>query len=202
MYSKVEKYITQVNSRFDSIPSERKEKLGEVSDYIRSKLENNEKAKLNFICTHNSRRSHIAQIWTAIAAQYYEINNVETFSGGTEATAFNPRAVSAIRRSGVKVEDAGGKNPKYKLTYSDEAEPMICFSKTFDDALNPKSSFAAIMTCSDADQNCPLVPGAEFRASVTYKDPKESDGTENESQIYDERCMQIATEMFYLMSRV
>lgn len=79
---------------------------------------------------------------------------------------------------------------------------MICFSKTFDDPANPDKNFAAIMTCSDADENCPLVPGTSFRKAVTYRDPKESDGTDHEMETYDERCRQIATEMFYMMSRV
>jgi arsenate reductase len=79
---------------------------------------------------------------------------------------------------------------------------MICFSKKFDDDFNPKTNFAAIMTCSEADENCPFVPGAEFRKSITYTDPKEADGTNREVEVYDERCRQIATEMFYMMNLV
>lgn len=202
MFSKLEKYIGNVESEFDSIPSERKESLEKLAGYVQSKSESNQIAKLNFICTHNSRRSHLAQIWATLAAHYYRINNVETYSGGTEATAFNPRAVEAIRRAGFTVENPGGENPKYSITFSDDAKPMICFSKKFDDNFNPDKNFAAVMTCSDADENCPFVPGAEFRIPITYKDPKESDGTDQETQVYDERCRQIAADMFYLMNRV
>lgn len=202
MYPKLKSYITDLESNFDFIPAERKKQLREVSEYIQSTLDKSEPAKLNFICTHNSRRSHLAQIWTATAAHFYEIENIETYSGGTEATAFNPRAVAAIERAGFEVHNPGGENPKYKISLSEKAEPMICFSKKFDHEYNPKQNFAAIMTCSDADENCPFVPGAEFRKPITYRDPKESDGTSQEKEMYDERCKQIATEMFYMIFKL
>lgn len=202
MYVKLKTYISDLISGFNSIPSARKEELKRAADYILSKLEKNETAKLNFICTHNSRRSHLAQIWTAVAANYYGIQNIETYSGGTEATAFNPRAVAALERAGFKVENPGGDNPNYRVYFDDESAPLTCFSKTYDDPVNPGKEFAAVMTCSDADENCPFVPGAEFRIPITYRDPKESDGTEREANVYDERCKQIGTEMFYMVSLV
>lgn len=144
----------------------------------------------------------MAQLWAGLAAHYYGLNMIETFSGGTEATAFNPNAVDAMIRAGFKVVNPGGNNPKYEVHYSENESPFICYSKTFDDSVNPDADFVAVMTCSDADENCPFVPGTDFRISVTYRDPKESDGTDMESQTYDERCKQIATEMFYMMSLV
>lgn len=202
MYPKLKKYISELESGFKSIPSSRKVDLEKVADYVHGKLEKDETAKLNFICTHNSRRSHLAQIWTAVAASHYGVENIETYSGGTEATAFNPKAVAALERAGFKIENPGGDNPKYQVWFDDQAQPMICFSKTFDYPTNPEKEFAAVMTCSDADENCPVVPGAEFRIPVTYRDPKESDGTDQETTIYDERCRQIGSEMFYMMSLV
>jgi len=202
MYSKLKKTISDLTQNFDSIPNERKETLKEVAQYISEELDKKGKVKLNFICTHNSRRSHLAQIWTQTAAYYYDIGGVQTYSGGTEATAFNPRAVAAVERAGFHVNSPVGENPRYEVKVSEDAEPMICFSKKFDDPENPENNFAAIMTCSDADENCPFVPGTSFRKAVTYRDPKESDGTDREKEIYDERCRQIGTEMFYMMSQV
>jgi arsenate reductase (thioredoxin) len=202
MYRELKEYITQRIQEFDSIPAERKKTLREVADFVAAEINKYGTVKLNFICTHNSRRSHLAQIWTQTAAAYYEIEGVETFSGGTEATAFNPRAVAAIERAGFHVENPGGDNPRYNIRFADGADPMLCFSKTFDDKANPDQQFAAIMTCSDADENCPFVPGASYRKPVTYRDPKESDGTEREEEIYDERCRQIAAEMLYMMNQV
>lgn len=202
MYTKLKEYISEITQDFESIPDERKKTLQDVADYISKELKENNSAKLNFICTHNSRRSHLAQIWTQTAAEYYEIDGVETFSGGTESTAFNPRAVAAVERAGFHTTSPVGENPSYEVKLSEDADPMICFSKKFDDEVNPDKNFAAIMTCSDADENCPFVPGTSFRKPVTYQDPKESDGTDHEKETYDERCRQIATEMFYMMSRV
>ena len=202
MYTKLQKTIDQLIQNFDSIPEKRKELLREVADYIGKELRENNTVKLNFICTHNSRRSHLAQIWTQTAAAHYKVDGLQTFSGGTEATAFNPRAVAAVERAGFEVKNPGGENPEYEIKFEEDSEPMICFSKTFDDSANPEENFAAIMTCSDADENCPFVPGTSFRKAVTYRDPKESDGTDVEKETYDERCRQIGTEMFYMMSQV
>ncbi|MEX0648274.1 MAG: protein-tyrosine-phosphatase [Balneolaceae bacterium] len=202
MYLKLKDYIGELIQGFELIREERKQVLQDVAKFISKELKAKDSVKLNFICTHNSRRSHLAQIWTQTAAAYYGIDGVETFSGGTEATELNPRAVAAVERAGFEVENPGGENPRYEVKFSDDTEPMICYSKKFDDQVNPDRNFAAIMTCSDADENCPFVPGTSFRKAVTYQDPKESDGTDHEQKTYDERSRQIATEMFYMMSRV
>jgi hypothetical protein len=198
MYSELQSYINNLGKMDSKIPDQRKEKLNAIADYIRAK----EEARLTFICTHNSRRSHLCQIWAFVMAKYFGLDNIDTYSGGTEATAFNPRAVTTIKRAGFEVDNPGGENPRYKVYFDDAEEPLICYSKTFDDSYNPQKNFAAIMTCSDADQNCPPVSGAENRFSIPYVDPKESDGTPQEVKTYDKRCKQIADEMYYLMSKV
>ena len=109
-------YLQEATQAFDQIPNERKETLKELAAFIREKQDNNEEAKLIFICTHNSRRSHMSQIWASVAAQYYQIPNVQTFSGGTEATAFNPRAVAALQRAGLTIaKRTEGNNPRYQV---------------------------------------------------------------------------------------
>lgn len=198
MYPKIETYISVLEEKADQIPDQRKRTLSAIADYVRSK----KSAQLIFICTHNSRRSHLCQIWSAVIAEHLGLENIETYSGGTEATAFNPRAVAAIERAGFKVEKPGGDNPQYKVYFDGEKKPVTCFSKTFDDPYNPRENFAAVMTCADADENCPFVPGTEKRFAIPYVDPKESDGTSIEKQTYDERCLQIATEMYYMMSLI
>ena len=203
MYDELKVYIENVALSMDTIPMERKAQLEEIVSYIKGKKENNKDCNLVFICTHNSRRSHMCQIWAATAAAYYGVDKkIYTYSGGTESTAFNPRAVSAIERAGFHVVNPGGMNPHYQVFFSDEGEKMECFSKKYDDEYNPISDFAAIMTCSDADRNCPFIPGAEQRIAIPYNDPKISDGTPEESATYDGRSKQIATEMLYIMSRV
>jgi len=202
MHQILKKFISEVETEISQIGPERKKTLEEITSYIRNKKNSGDTAKLTFICTHNSRRSTMGQIWAAAMGHFYGLNNVESYSGGTETTAFNPRAVDAVERAGFTVKNREGENPQYKVYMNDDIDPLICFSKVYDDPFNPQKEFAAVMTCSDADQNCPFIPGAEKRISLPYRDPKESDGTDSEKEIYDERCRQIAREMAYVMSRV
>lgn len=197
LYPKLQEYITSLKPLVDDIPNERKELLLEVASYLKTVA----KPSLNFICTHNSRRSHLGQIWSQVMADYCNIE-VETFSGGTEATAFNPNAIAALKRAGFQIGDASGDNPKYQVKVADEAKPMVCFSKRYDDEPNPMSGFVAIMTCSEADNGCPVVLGASKRIKLLYEDPKVADGTLEEASKYDERCKQIATEMFFIFSQM
>jgi arsenate reductase len=195
--------IQSLITNFDAIPAERKLILKQLTNFVEAKAGNNEKIELIFICTHNSRRSHIAQIWAQTAAAYYGIENVLTFSGGTEATAFNPRAVDAMQEAGFKINATSkGPNPIYEVSFSDDADVMIAFSKKYDADSNPQKGFAAIMTCSHADENCPVVFGMDKRISLPYHDPKEFDGTLQEAAKYSERVMEIGTEMLYAFSQV
>jgi arsenate reductase len=202
LYNAIEKCLEARKPDFDDIPKERRKDLELVADFISKKWKDGDSVNLVFICTHNSRRSQFGQVWAAVAAAHYGVRNVQTFSGGTEETAFNKRAVEAIQHAGLKISGTVGTNPRYSVRFSDEVGALDCYSKTFDASANPQKGFIAIMTCSDADEACPIVPGADFRARITYEDPKVADRTAQEKEVYDERCKQIATEMLYLFSKV
>lgn len=203
MYPDVQSYVEQRVKEFNQIPSERKSQLRKLALYVKSRVQANQPARLTFICTHNSRRSHMSQIWAATAAAWYGVAGVETYSGGTEATAFNPQAIAALERSGIKVKKPGdGKNPRYEVRFADAGDPLVCFSKVYNESPNPKTDFCAIMTCDQADKSCPIVEGAALRVAVPFKDPKVADFTSEESARYDERCQQISREMLYLFSQV
>ncbi len=197
-------YLDNTSTRFETIPADRKLELEFMAKWIQQRKDSSQAVKLTFICTHNSRRSHLGMVWAAAAADYYGIENVETYSGGTEATAFNHRAVAAIERAGVLVDRPNplGDNPHYTLRFGKKGREMVAFSKTYDDPHNPNRDFCAVMVCSSADRNCPFVPGAAMRLAIPYEDPKASDGTDEESAIYDARSLQIATEMMYVFSQV
>lgn len=188
----------------DDIAAERRKPLDRLAAFVRARRSTGVPARLTFICTGNSRRSHLAQLWAAAAAHYHRIDGVETYSGGTEPSAFNPRTVAALERAGFVVErpEPAGDNPHYRVGYAGDAATIESFSKRYDDPSNPKADFAAIMTCSEADEGCPFVPGATLRISLPYDDPKLADGTPDEARHYDERSRQIATEMLYLFTRV
>lgn len=181
----------------------RKRDLDQLTTYINHSLQQGNKAQLTFICTHNSRRSHLCQIWAQIAARYYEIPDVHCYSGGTEVTAVFPRIIKTFQKHGLEITKKKKKeNPKYYIEYSEIMPPIKAFSKLFDDESNPTSNFAAVMTCDHASHNCPLVPGALERISLTYLDPKISDGTPEQKTVYKQRSLQIATEMKYVFSNV
>lgn len=192
----LENYIGRVILHAQNLPEDRKLILEEVRKYINEKGGYGE---INFICTHNSRRSHLGQIWGQLAAWYYGYDDITTFSGGTEATSFHPNAADALKRAGFIINKiTSGENPIYEISPGDPEKKLEAFSKIYDHPKNPSGNFLAIMTCSDADENCPMVIGAEKRISLHYTDPKEADGTPNEQKVYDERCLQIAAEMFYV----
>jgi len=201
LYQQIQNTFASLN--FDAISNKRRQTLQPLIDYIQTKVTENKNANLNFICTHNSRRSHLSQVWAQAAAHFYNLKNVYCFSGGTEATALFPMAAKTLKCAGFDIQTISeGKNPVYAIKYDENEHPIIGFSKTFDDPFNPKSEFAAIMTCSHADANCPFIPGAEKRIPVKYDDPKDFDNMPQQAEKYEERSNQIAAEMFYVFSMV
>ena len=201
MYQKLSNCIEKVT--LITIPQERKEVLQPLIEYIQEKVDSKQTVNLNFICTHNSRRSHLSQIWAQTMAYKYHIPNVVAYSGGTEATALFPKVVDTLEKQGFEIQKCSKEeNPVYAVKFSENSHPIICFSKTFDDIFNPKSNFAAIMTCSSADEGCPFIAGAEKRLPIRYNDPKEFDNTPQMDEKYLERSSEIATEMAYVFSRI
>ena len=182
-----------------TLPEDRKQNIRPIIDYVRKQISIPTIAQLNFICTHNSRRSHLAQVWAQVAADFYKIP-AKTFSAGVEVTAFHPNAVRSFEELGFIVKKGAGENPIYQLTL--EPTQVSCFSKNIDDASLPADHFAAIMVCDDADENCPFLPGADVRIPLRYVDPKRADGTAEERAIYRATSLEIAHEMFYLFSQI
>lgn len=196
------RYIDAREAEFEAIPADRREELTALGEFVKVARDTG-RAELIFICTHNSRRSHFGQVWAQVAAHHHGMDSlVSTYSGGTEATAMNERAVGALRRAGLDIHPAQlSENPKYAVYYAADRDPMVCFSKKYADAeANPTAGFAAVMTCSQADRGCPIVYGSAARFSTPYVDPKVSDGTPQEVETYDARCAEIARDMLYVMS--
>ncbi|WP_298881534.1 protein-tyrosine-phosphatase [uncultured Polaribacter sp.] len=201
VYQKIENTISQLD--VTTITKERKEVLQPLVDFIQGKKDNENQIAINFICTHNSRRSHLSQIWAHTIATHLNIKNVVTYSGGTEATAMFPKVVETLTNQGFNIlKLSETNNPVYAVKFNNNSHPIIGFSKKYDDAFNPISEFAAILTCSSADQGCPFIAGAEKRIPITYDDPKMFDGTELQTEKYAERSLQIATEMLYVFSQI
>lgn len=201
LFPKIETTIKELN--LQCISANRKIILQPLIDFIQLKVSKGQEIRLNFICTHNSRRSHLSQVWAQTMAAYFNIQPVSCYSGGTESTALFPTIAETLMSSGFQVRTISEtNNPIYSIKYADNAHPIIGFSKKFDDDFNPKSEFAAIMTCSQADGGCPFIAGAEKRIPITYDDPKAFDNTPQQAVKYKERSLQIATELFYVFSQI
>ncbi|WP_426092731.1 low molecular weight phosphatase family protein [Flavobacterium sp. DSR3-2] len=201
LFPEIEKVIGTLD--FETITAARKIVLQPLIDFIQDKVTNKQEIRLNLICTHNSRRSHLSQVWAQTAAAHFNIKNVFCYSGGTEATALFPVVTKTLEQSGFKIKTiAAGNNPIYAIKYGENEHPIIGFSKTYDDDFNPQREFAAILTCSQADGGCPFIAGAEKRIPMTFEDPKAFDNTPQQAEKYKERSLQIATEMFYVFSQI
>ena len=186
-----------------SVSEERKEVLFPLVDYIQNKVKANQEIRLNFICTHNSRRSHLSQIWAQTMAFQFRIQRVYCYSGGTEATAMFPKVAETLTNQGFQIQKLSQEqNPFYSVKFDENQHPIVCFSKAYFNEFNPKSNFGAIMTCNNADEGCPMVLGAEARFPIKYNDPKAFDGTPEMNEKYTERSLQIASEMYYVFNQI
>lgn len=185
------------------IREERKVVLQPLIDFIQKRTEDERRTDINFICTHNSRRSHLAQVWAQMASIYFNIPNVLCYSGGTEETAMFPKIAETLQEQGCQIfKISDTENPVYAIKYDENRHPVIGFSKKYDSPFNPDSGFAAVMTCSQADGECPFIAGAEKRISIPFEDPKMSDGTNEQTRVYHEKSLQIGAEMFYVFSQI
>jgi arsenate reductase len=201
LFVEIESTINALN--IEAIRTKRKEILQPLVAFIQTKVNEQKEIRLNLICTHNSRRSHLSQVWAQTAASFFNIKNVFCYSGGTEVTAMFPMVAETLVKQGFITKIISDtKNPIYAIKYAENEPPIIGFSKIYDDAFNPKSEFAAIMTCSDADIQCPFIAGAEKRFPFTFEDPKVYDNTPQQAEKYLERCEQIAAEMIYVFSQI
>lgn len=199
LFPKIEQTILSLDTT--QISDNRKAVLNPLAAYIKRKNVKGETISLNFICTHNSRRSHLSQVWAQALAYYVGLKNVNCYSGGTEATALFPVAAKTLENMGFEINTLSETgNPVYSIKYALNAHPIIGFSKTFDHPFNPKENFAAIMTCSTADEGCPFVGGSDGRFPITYEDPKAFDNTPLQAEKYFERGIQIATELLYVFN--
>ena len=202
MYHTLSKTIRDFQENHQ-ISEARKVTLQPLIDFVQNKANSQQTINLNFICTHNSRRSHLSQVWAQVAAYYFTIPRVYCYSGGTEETAMHSKIVETLTDNGFTISRiTDGLNPVYAIKYDDNEPPVIGFSKKYDHPFNPAATFAAIMTCSQADEGCPFISGAEKRIPVTFEDPKISDNTPEQTQVYAKRSVEIAAEMFYVFSKI
>ncbi|EMO39738.1 low molecular weight phosphotyrosine protein phosphatase domain protein [Leptospira noguchii serovar Autumnalis str. ZUN142] len=204
LFEPLKLFLKNRETEYSLISAVRKEILIKFSKKIKQEISKNNFVKLLFVCTHNSRRSQIAQMLAHASAEYLGIRNVQTFSGGTEVTTFFKNSVEALTNIGFKIEKKYEKdqNPKYSVAINAKQEPILGFSKLYSDSINPNEKFIAVMVCSSADKTCPFVTGADARISLPYPDPKIYDHTDEVLQKYIETCQTISREILFTFQNV
>lgn len=185
-----------------TIDSERRELLLKIADNISNQYKKEGLVNLNFICTHNSRRSQLGQVWSFFAAEYFDLK-INAFSGGTEVTAFYRNTVKTLQKVGFSFQlvDFSHQNPKYLISFDGSNTSIFGYSKRYDNPEN-KNPFIAITTCNNADANCPFIPEAIERFHLPFVDPKFSDNTAEQEKVYLKTSEQIAAEIFIIFSQV
>lgn len=181
----------------------RKSRLIAIAKEIASSyVHNNNQINIVFICTHNSRRSQLGQVWSFFAARYFSLN-INAFSGGTEATTFHRNTVQTLKKVGFRftVEEFCHQNPVFRIWFDENEASLLVFSKRYDHPMN-KTPYLVLTTCDGANENCPLIPNAMGRFHLPYKDPKLSDQTSEQEATYLRINSKIAAEMYFLFANV
>lgn len=184
-------YISETIDNFSLSPG-RVDMLEKIATTLFKIKSTQDELNVVFVCTHNSRRSHMAQVMFAAMVEHLEIDHTNSFSAGTEATEVHPLTISSLQEVGF---DVVKKDSTHKLTSGDMS--LDLFSKKYDHP-SIKSPFVAIMVCDEADNSCPTLPQAVKRFSLPYKDPKSADGTEVEQKVYATTLYKIGEEMAIL----
>jgi len=202
MTEKLTSTLATLASMTSSVSMKRQAILEPLVEYVLDRQRANEPARLNFICTHNARRSHISQLMAAVTAMANDLENIECYSGGVEVTRIHPNAIAALEELGFEFSGSDeGDNPVFLVDLG-EANLIEVFSKKYDDDSNPPNNFAAVMVCSSAEEACPYVEGASKRISVTFEDPKEFDGQDDAVKGYVQGSLEIGAEIYYVMQQV
>lgn len=195
--------ISIIKGQLEKIPESRKDLLTSLAQRISQHLSDDKRLGLVFVCTQNSRRSFFSETWAQLAIEHYKLGKkLQAFSAGSEATAIHPNTLNTLQSQGFDLEIGAGTNPIIKVFTDRQSPLLLSFSKSLENQTLPKENFVAIMVCSDADKNCPFVPGAILRQPVTFDDPKVSDGTSSQKETYETRSLEIASHMFYLLSEI
>ena len=182
----------------------RRDRLDALAAHLRERYQVGMTLRVTVICTHNSRRSHLAQVWLAHWLATYRIP-AEIHSAGTEVTAVYPAIVSTLREADFDIRPADSSetdNPRYLLRLAADGEPLSLYSKRLDDPALPAFDFTALLVCDGAAEACPVVAGAEARFVLPFRDPKWSDGTTEMAAAYRTASEEINESMKYLANRI
>lgn len=195
-------YISERLNEFSQITRGRRRSLERLAALISGRAPAGSDKLIVFFCTHNSRRSQMAQIWAATAAHHFAVKGVIFQSAGILATKVDRRTIETLERVGFACKRADGHNPLYTVQIGNPRQRIRLSSKTLPNSYQRPTNFIAVMTCSDADRECPIIDGASNRLTLCYDDPKVADGSPREADVYDQCCRSISRDLLYAFSRI
>ena len=197
LFSEINQYLDSLLPSIDG--EERQAKWQALGNSLKkSEL----KGAVNFICTHNARRSVLSQSLATVLAYRSGLKDLVFWSGGAEETNAHPNSIATLQRIGFRLLSQGeGANPVYELAYADDAAPLRIFSKKFDDESSP-APYHAVLVCSKGDAACPFIPGVASRTLIPFEDPGTFDGTPEEEQAYNTCAAQIGGEMRFFFEKI
>ena len=210
LLAKLRSHADYLTTTFDMIDEPHRQAAQKLAEWMVANYATGKPIEVIVVCTGNSRRSILGSSMGNLAAAYYGLNDIRFYSGGTAPSAFNPRTVTALRDIGFDVAETGTEatrgsvktlNPMLRVQWG-EGLATIEFSKHFSAEGNPSKDFAALMVCSEADAQCPTVPGASLRLSTPYLDPKIYDDSAFEAAKYNERRDDIGRMMLAAICQV
>ena len=177
--------------------------LESIANAIVKVLRQKQPVCLHYISTYNSRSSQISQVWSSYASNYYQLNHIENFSGGTEVTAFHRNTVKTLQKVGFtfKILEFSHQNPKYSITYHHYKKPIIVFSKLYNHEL-PIFPFIAITTNANEREDSLCIPEAIQNFEMPFKNLKSLDNSIYKTEKYLAVNKQIAGEIHFIFQRI
>jgi len=176
----LDKYIDNLDNVI--LEDYQEKRVKKISQELKSSI--NTYKKIVFICTHNSRRSQLCEVWGSILSKRFNLD-LFFYSAGTKKTEVYTEVIKSLQRAGLEIDMEG----KIKLMHNQ----IELHSKTLDEI--KEDEFIAMMTCSDAEKNCPVDQRSKKNIILFYDDPKKYDRTIHESNEYDKTCRLIASEL-------
>lgn len=175
--------------------------LQRLVDYLTLRLKAGQAAQVLVVCTHNARRSQIAQYWLAVGAAYFGLETLFVYSGGTEVTAVHPHTAAALQRMGLSVvpTDVSLNNPPYQVRWNDTMQALPAYSKHYKDALLLEQDFVALLVCDT--EACPHIPGAVDHIALPYEDPSIWDHSPEQMHYYDQTVRSIGMELLWVLQQ-
>jgi len=203
LYPILNEYVKDISGEFRKIPEDRRYRLNEIIYFLEGQRENKEPWQLIFISTDQSSVSLMAQVWSKVAAYYFNFPNFQSFSGGIKPNEISVNSITTMEKAGFIIykSDIDGIDV-YRVKYSYNLTPIIAFPKKIEHVKNPYDNFMAVFVEENADVNISNIRGTYHRLLLNYIDPEGYDGSGLEDQVYEESCRKVAIEMFYVFSQL